>query len=241
MKVAQKIERIINEIAEGTSFGYKDLDIFPNEYATAAKAIERIVKKGLIKKLAKGKFYKPQQTIFGELKPSEEELLKPYLFEDGHRIAYISGVYLYNQMGLTTQIPVLIKVASQTKRIYINIGSIHARPIKSYAKVTDENYRMLGFLDAMKDFKNIPDLNIKSAVKIFLNQLSELKTKEISELINLAILYPPRVRAFLGALLDSLGNYNEINKLKESLNPLSKYELGISSNILKNAQEWNIQ
>ena len=42
-----------------------------------------------------------------------------YLFENKNRIAYITGTLLYNQLGLTTQIPAVIKIASQ-KRIYIN-------------------------------------------------------------------------------------------------------------------------
>ena len=110
MKVAGKIERKINRMQEGTTFKYQQLSIDQSEYSAAAKAIERLIKKGMIRRVSTGVFYKPKQSAFGELRPREEELLKPYLFQDGKRIAYITGVSLYNRMGLTTQVPNTIKV-----------------------------------------------------------------------------------------------------------------------------------
>ncbi|MGM0644583.1 MAG: hypothetical protein ACQETC_12495, partial [Thermodesulfobacteriota bacterium] len=68
----------------------------------------------------------------------------------------------YNRMGLTTQIPKDIKVASKVKEIRTRIGNINARRVKSYVEVTNENYRMLEILDALKDFNQIPATLIKS-------------------------------------------------------------------------------
>lgn len=50
MKVSQKIETQIQEIPTGITFGYKDLSIASDEYVAAAKALERLTKKGIIKK-----------------------------------------------------------------------------------------------------------------------------------------------------------------------------------------------
>ena len=112
MKVAVKILKQIRSIAEDTTFGYEQLNIGKAEYVTAAKALERLIKKGVIKKVSKGTFYKPKMTVFGELKPSDKEILRPYLFQGNKRIAYITGTYLYNQLGLTTQMAFRIKIAS---------------------------------------------------------------------------------------------------------------------------------
>ena len=120
MTIAKKIADKIAELPKDSTFGYADLPIRPEEYVTAAKALERLQKKGIIRKLSKGIFYKPNVTVFGELKPREEDILRPYLYEDGKRIAYITGTSLYNQLNLTTQIPSLYKIASAEKRIYIN-------------------------------------------------------------------------------------------------------------------------
>ena len=241
MTIAKKIADKIAELPKDSTFGYADLPIRSEEYVTAAKALERLQKKGIIRKLSKGIFYKPNVTVFGELKPREEDILRPYLYEDGKRIAYITGTSLYNQLNLTTQIPSLYKIASAEKRIYINRGGIKAKPVKSYAPVTDKNYRMLGFLDAMKDLNSIPDVNKKSAVLIFLSRLGKMTSKELDELIKYALLYPPRVRALLGALLEQLDTAIDLKRLKKSLNPLTTYRYNLRDTALTTLQNWNIE
>jgi len=240
MKVSEKITNQIESFSEDSTFGYEQLDIEKNEYQTAAKVLERLQKKGLIKKISKGIFYKPKMTVFGELKPNEKEILRPYLFQDGKRIAYITGTYLYNQLGLTTQMAFRIKIASRSKRIYINTNVIKASPVKSYAEVTDENYQLLGFLDAMKDLRIIPDIDSKTAVTIFSNRIKQLNEKQVYEMIQYALLYPPRTRAFLGAILEDLNIEVDMERLRKSLNPLTKFKLGINPNYLKSALNWNI-
>lgn len=84
--MAKKIRTRIEKLPEGKTFGYTDLLIAKEEYQTAAKALERLQAKGIIKKISKGVFYKPEQTVFGELKPDYSEQLRPYLFENGKRI-----------------------------------------------------------------------------------------------------------------------------------------------------------
>jgi predicted transcriptional regulator of viral defense system len=241
MIVAQKIEKQINKLKEGTTFKYQQLSIESNEYSAAAKAIERLIEKGIIKRVSTGVFYKPKQTIFGELKPNEEELLKPYLFQNNKRIAYITGISLYNRMGLTTQVPRKIKIASRDKRITVSVGNIKGNPVKSYVDVTDKNYTLLEILDTLKDFKKIPDLDKKSGIKIISTQLNKLNTKDIKKLIDCALSYPPRVRAFLGSLLEQIEFSIELKPLKKSLNPLSEYDYGIDKKTLPTITNWNIK
>ncbi len=241
MKVAQKIEKQISKIKEGTTFKYQQLSIEQSEYSAATKAIERFIEKGIIKRVSTGIFYKPKQTIFGELKPNEEELLKSYLYQNNKRIAYITGTSLYNRMGLTTQVSKSIKIASRDKRITISIGNIKGVPVKSYVDVTDEDFYLLEILDALKDLKKIPDLDISSAIKIISNRLKKLNTKEIKQIIKYVLFYPPRVRAFLGAFLEKINTSIELMQLKKSLNPLSEYNYGINKKLLSTAPNWNIK
>ncbi len=240
MKLAGKIRKKIDAFAEGSTFGYENLDIGKTEYQAAAKVLERMQKNGIIKKTSKGIFYKPEKSSFGELKPDESELLKNYLFENGKRIAYITGYALYNRLGLTTQMAFKYKIASRSKRISINRGNLIAKPVKSYVEVTDENYELLGLLDALKDLKSIPDTDIKTGIAILSGKLKGLNTKKVNEIIFYALLYPPRVRALLGAILEQQGNTQNLEKLKESLNPLTKYKLGVNEKYLPTALNWNI-
>lgn len=241
MGVTQNIQKKISKLAEGTTFKYEQLAIEPQEFIAAAKAIERLIAKGIIKRISTGVFYKPKKTVFGELRPKEEEILKPYLFEKGKRIAYITGISLYNRLGLTTQIPKSIKIASRDKRITISNDHIKATPVKTYVDVTDNNFHLLELLDALKDFKQIPDLDKNSAIKILSNKLNKLNPTETKLLIKCGLAYPPRVRSFLGALLENIKTESDLTALKKSLNPLSEYEYNISKKQLPTAENWNIK
>lgn len=241
MTLASQIQNIIKKLPEGKTFGYADLGIDKEYYQTAAKALERMHTKGIIKKISKGIFYKPEQTVFGELKPDYSEHLRPYLFENGKRIAYETGSSLYNRMGLTTQMSFRIKIASRSKRISINRGALKADAVKSYAEVSELNYELLGFLDAIKDIKRIPDCSVSQAVKILSGKMSKLNEKQIADLVKYALLYPPRVKALVGAMLENLNKKENTEKLKQSLNPLTTINLGLKETELPTIQNWNIK
>ncbi len=241
MNIAKEIEKIIGKFNKGNTFTYRDLAIKKEEYPAASKTIERLIKKGIIKRISTGVFYKPKQTIFGEIKPDEEKIITPYLYKSGKRIAYITGLLLYNKMGLTSQIPKEISIASREKRIYISKGNIKATAVKSYVEVTGKNYKLLEILDALKDFKKILDLSKKTAITILTNTILELNNKQVKELIKIALSYPPRVRAFLGALLENIDKNINVTSLEDSLNPLSEYKIGVSKEILSTVEKWDIK
>ena len=241
MKVSKKIRETINNLSVGTTFKYQELDISNDEYGAAAKAIERLIAGKQIKRISTGVFYKPRKTVFGELRPGEEDLLRPYLFKGSNRIAYITGTALYNRMGLTTQIPKDIKVASKVKEIRTRIGNINVRRVKSYVDVTNENYRMLEILDALKDFNQIPDLDKNDAIKRLSSTVTSLEKKNLCLIVQCGSQYPPRARAFLGALLEKTNKDMDLSRLKQSLNPLTEYQLGILPDMLSTAEKWNIK
>jgi hypothetical protein len=241
MTVSQKIEQQLQQIPEGTTFRYQDLAIESSEYPAASKTIERLITKGTLQRAAKGVFYKPKQTVFGALKPNDNELLKQYLFKDGQRVAYITGASLYNEMGLTTQVPFVITIASKTRRAFTSINYLTIKPAKSYVEVTDDNYKLLGILDAIKDFNTISDINNELGITLLINKLRVLSPNETTAIMQYALEYPPRVRALLGAMLEIMDKSLALNTLKSSLNPLSKYNYGIKNDILPNALDWQLK
>ncbi len=243
MKVAARIKFKVNSIQPGRIFKYSDLGVSRNEYGAAAKTLSRLVKEKAVKRLSTGVFYKPKTTAFGELGPSENERIRPYLFNGRKRIAYVTGSALFNQLSLTTQVPKDIDLASRSKRPASKVGNIKIRFVKSYANVNNKNYNLLGILDALKDFKKIPDLNKKSAIKRIKAMIDELTDREKKDLVKYALDYPPRARAFLGALLESIKieQRETLVTLKQSLNPLSSYTIGVGQDILQNSKNWFIE
>jgi predicted transcriptional regulator of viral defense system len=242
MALAAQIRNRIHQLPEGKTFGYDDLRIAKEDYSAAAKALERLQKAGIIKKVSKGVFYKPEKTAFGELQPDYSEQLRPYLFENGKRIAYETGVSLYRRLGLTTQMAFTIHIASRGKRIKINRGALKANPVKSYTEVTDSNYEILGLLDAFKDIKKIPDTSIAHSVKRLSAILKELDKKQKEALITYAKFYPSRVRALVGAILQNIGyNSQTLDNLKHGLNPLSTIKIRIKESELPTKNNWYIK
>jgi hypothetical protein len=135
-----------------------------------------------------------------------------------------------------------IKIASRGKRIAINRGSLKATPVKSYTEVTDNNYEVLEILDALKDIKRIPDCPVAQAVRRLSVILKKLNEKQTDFLMKYALLYPSRVRALVGAILQNNG-YEEkrLDKLKESLNPLTTIKLAIKDSELPTKSNWYIR
>ena len=195
----------------------------------------------MIKKISKGVFYIPRKTVFGELGPDSNGILERHLFDEGKRVAYETGFSLYNRLGLTTQMAFKIKVATKGNPIKIDIGTLKVSSVKSYVDVTDQNYQLLGYLDALKDVKRIPDCSVSQAIKRMSFLIKDLTAKEKKELIQYALFYPARVRALLGAILENLNLKLNLDELKNSLNPLTKVNLSIKEIELPTIKNWNIE
>lgn len=242
MNVAEKIKQKIDRIDTGVVFGYTALGLTPGEVLAASKAMSRLAEDGVIRRAKKGLYYKPKQSAFGELKPGEEVLLTRYLFEDSKQVAYITGIRLYNRLGLTTQVPKSVHVASAEKQVKGKVGNLLIKPAKSYVKVTQSNVRYLEFLDVIKDLNAIPDMNKKDGINYLKTEIIRFdNNKEIKKLVSYGKEYPPKVKALLGALLEAANiDADDYRTLKAAINPMSQYEFGVSLKLLPNANNWNL-
>jgi hypothetical protein len=242
MKVAEQIRKKIKNIPESEPFGYADLGIAPNDFFTAAKALERLQKKGIIKKVSKGVFYKPEISVFGALPPNYDAILKNYLYKNGKRVGYITGMGLYNQLNLTTQMAFRNKIATNRNRKKIEISWLKTNSVKAFANVTEENFQLLGILDAIKDINLILDTPASKAVKMLMDKIKIFTKKDIESLLKYALQYPPRVRALLGAMLENMfGDEYNLTALKKSLNPSTSFKLSIKNTDLPTIKNWNIK
>lgn len=242
MNVAEQIREKIKSIPESEPFGYADLGIEQTDFVTAAKAIERMQKKGTIKKVSKGVFYKPEMSVFGAMPPKYDLILKNYLYENGKRVGYITGGELYNSLNLTTQNYFRSKIATKRNRKKIDISWLKTTSVKAYVDVTEENYQLLGILDAIKDIKLISDTSAKEAIKILIPKIKLFSKEDILSLIQYVLKYPPRARALLGAIIENLfGNELNLEQLKNSLNPTTTYKINIKVDDLPTIKNWNIK
>jgi hypothetical protein len=241
VNVTKKIETQVAGIPAGIIFGYAELGLLPEEYVAAAKALERLVRKGTLRRFETGAFYRPKITLFGKVGPSEADILRSILFFQGKQVAYVTGTALYNQMGLTTQIPHVIEISGARMRAALAHDSVRTRLIKSRVEVTGDNVSQLELLDAFKDFKHIPDLDRSQAIRLLSARIQGMHADQLDSLGDYARAYPPRTSALLGAVLDFCGKKSLAARIMSSLNPLTKFRLGVSATDLPTAPQWNIE
>ncbi|MFK5977194.1 MAG: hypothetical protein QM493_11895 [Sulfurovum sp.] len=71
MSIAKKTKKYVNKLDDTKIFTYRDIS--PNKKTAVTAELSRLYKKGIINKISKGKFYKPQKGIFGDIEPSNNE------------------------------------------------------------------------------------------------------------------------------------------------------------------------
>ncbi|HEV8051927.1 MAG TPA: DUF6088 family protein [Parachlamydiaceae bacterium] len=240
MKTAEYIAFTISRLPKGYIFTYADFTTEVNQKEAVIKALNRMVASGKIAKLSKGKYYKPENTPFGKLQPSQSQIVKDLLEENGKITGYLTGYSIYNQLGLTTQVSNTIQIGKNQIRPNFKRERYTISFIRQKNTITKENIPLLQILDAIRYIKKIPDAGIEASCKRFLAILKNLSEKEINSLIRLALKYPPATRALSGALLDHLKQSMVTEQLLKSLNPITKYKLKGAAKVLSNAEKWNI-
>lgn len=170
-------------------------------------------------------------------------MIELYLKKDGNRRGYITGISIYNALGLTTQYPFVLEIASYSPlpKLKYHGAYLRIKPVRSYVPVTDKNWEYLQFLDLFRYFPIRPlDLNREIVIQYFVDRLKKMNQKERKKVVTLALSYPPRVRAFLGALLEEGGLSSVSKPLIKSLNPTSYYKLHTTHYDLLAAKNWNL-
>jgi len=199
-----------------------------------------MVASGKIAKLSKGKYYKPENTPFGNLQPNQAQVVKDLLEENGKITGYLTGYSIYNQLGLTTQVSNTIQIGKNQVRPNFKRERYTIAFVKQKNTITKENIPLLQILDAIRYIKKIPDASIESSCKRFLVIIKNLSYKETSTLVRLALKYPPATKALLGSLLEQLQKSSLTEPLFKSLNPITKYKLAGAAKVLSTTENWNI-
>lgn len=214
----------------------RELDTSSSKYATF-KSLERMVKKGELKRAEKGLYYIPKKSIFGELPLSIKDFMQKYLYLRDKRIGYITGVNLFNRYGLTTQLSNSIEIATNIRKNPREFDGIKIKFIQNKAPITEENVKYLEILDILKNLKYIPDSNIEESYILMKREILNLAYEEILILLELAEkYYTVVVLALLGSIVEEK-NILKVEELKKKLNKTTTFKLNLN---LKNGKEWRI-
>ncbi len=241
MKITENIKQIINCFPRGHVFTYNDFTGKVKGKESLVKALNRLAVSGKIVKLAKGKYYKPEQSPFGNLPPAQYQVVKDLLEDGGKVLGYLTGVSIYNHLGLTTQIGSTIQIGRKEVRTSFKRGKYTIAFVKQKNTINKDNIPTLQVLDALRFIKKIPDSSTRRSCEILRKLIGELPEDELARLVRLAMKYQPSTRALLGAILSDRGQEENAAKLKNSLNPLTSYAIPGISEVLPQADRWNIK
>jgi len=196
---------------------------------------------GKITKLSKGKYYKKEETPFGALEPDRYQVVKD-LLEDGDKtVGYLTGLSIYETLGLTTQISHTIQIGKNDVRPRFKRGRYTISFVRQKNTITKENIPLLQLLDALRYIKKIPDTTADHSCTRLLPHLRAMSSSDIFRIIRLAKKYPPSTRALLGAMLEECGYNEELVGLQDTLNPISTYKIPKVDRVLSFTDKWNIQ
>lgn len=241
MKTTDYIKVTIDKLPKGYVFTYGDFITEVNKKEAVIKSLNRLAASGKIKKLSKGKFYKPEKTPFGTLQPSQKQIVKDLLEKDGKLLGYITGLGIYNQLGFTTQVSNTIQIGRNEVRPALKRGMYKISFVKQKNTITKENIPLLQLLDVIRFIKKIPDTTIATSCKRLKVLFTDLNKESIGSLIRLSMKYPPSTRALLGALLEDMElDAGILVNLKQSLNPITTYSYSLSERDLPTIKNWNI-
>ena len=117
-----------------------------------------MVKENKIVQFIKGVYYKPIKGTFGNKLLNVNKVIdKKYIHDKNGQKGYFSGAYLFNKVGLTTQVPKEILIVTNecpNANDYNNknLGVVIRKP---KIKINDDNYKYLQLFDLLINKDNI--------------------------------------------------------------------------------------
>lgn len=239
--LSKQVIRKLKEIPEGEVFDYTILAEGTTEMTALATILSRMVKKGELERLTKGKYFIPKKTRFGTSRPVEDEIIKSVTIKGNKIKGYLTGLALYNRLSLTTQVSNVLTIAANKILPIKKIRGYKIKYKKQNAPITKANVPILQLLDAISDIKEIPDTTIDASFKILVERITDLSPQEKKRLLNLVPYYNPGTRAMIGAIFKHYFQGYDVTPIKKSINSFTKFNIGISSELLPNKSSWNIQ
>lgn len=112
MTIQEQIDKRVKEASPGTLFFVNDFGEYDNIYVS--KILSLIASYGVLERLAKGIYYKPIVTKYGNVYPSADKIVKA-VAEHEHAEILPTGETALNALGFSTQVAI--------KPVYLTTGS----------------------------------------------------------------------------------------------------------------------
>ena len=242
MSVLEKVTCGVNRLKVNTVFTADNFitDTLPRNNVRVA--LDTLVAAGKIRKLDRGRYYKPKETILGEMEPDIEQVLSDLVVDKNRKtIGYLTGTIVFAQLGLTTQITTKIQIGVKKYRRSVRRGRYTVTFVEQPNPIHKNDIELFRLLDALRFIKDIPAASPDEVVERMLFLVGRLSEQKQKRLVDLALNYKPIVRALLGAIMEkNQADEALVTKLRKSLNDSTIFRLQISEEIIP-AAKWNIK
>ena len=239
--IANTVKSQIDAFKEGYVFSYMDIEGASKNREAIIKSLNRLVEKGIIDKLAKGKFYKPTKSEYGRLGLDVNEIVKDLLESKGEIIGYLTGFSVFNKYGLITQISNTVQIGRNTLKPTLKRDVYTIQFVLQKNVITKENVKILQVLDCLKLLKRIPDTTKNNSLSVFGRIIRKYNKTDREMLIQLSMKYPASTRALLGMIFEGEKIMGPLDKIRETLNPISTYNMGIRQLDKFLKEKWGIK
>ncbi len=228
--VAQQIREIIKE--RGCGY-WRHADFSDMPPAAVSQTLSRMVKEGFLARVSKGLYYRPRQTRFGLSRPSSSDIQKLPMKQN----LCPAGLSAASLLGFTSQNAVQGEFAtsanSAPRTIIGDRVILHTRRPPTWNKLSAIDAALLDFLRSRGKLSELSPAETKQRLLDYFRE-----GDRFDRLVAVAEAEPPRVRAMLGAIGQEIQKSpKELNKLREGINPLSRFNFGHLSN-LHYAKQW---
>ena len=191
-------EYLLDNYKENEPIFLADLQVDGMTRTNVRQQIKKLTDTGKVKRFDNGIYFLPKKTIFksGSQLAPEKVLECKYLRDKDERCGYVSGLMFFNQMGLTTQVPMMYEVVSnKATNDYRETSLAKSRVIvrKPKVPVTEKNYKALQFLDMLKDVDVYSELTGKPLQDRLYRYMDDANLS-ISEMEPYFAYYPDRRR-----------------------------------------------
>ena len=203
-------------------------------FTAVAKALSRLTRARRIERLSKGVYYRARTTALGASLPNPAAMRE---LAARRKSIFPAGVAAANLLGFTTQSAARNELATSASNLPRKLvgpdAVVHTRRPAAWADLSEEDAAMLDFL---RQVGRTSELSPEETVQRTLELLGG--SGRFARLLKVADTEPPRVRALLGALGEALGRKPKtLARLRESLNPLTRFDFGMFSG-LPAARSW---
>jgi hypothetical protein len=239
--IADIVKSRINTFNEGYVFSYMDIEGASKNSEAIIKSLNRLTEKGILQKLVKGKFYKPSLTDNGKHGLQLNEIVKDLLEHKGEQIGYLTGHSIHNKLGITATKSNTIQIGRNTFKPPIKRNIYTIKFVLQRNIITKDNIEILQVLDCLKMLKGIPNTSRDNLLHVLGKIIRKYKKPQRDILIQLSMKYPSSTRALLGIIFEEEKIMRPLDKIRETLNPISKFNMVLRdySKVVKD--NWNIK